>query len=273
MGKRRLLFVDDEPSLRLTLPAILKMHGYEVTAAATVPEALQCMQAEKFDVLLTDLNIGQPGDGFTVVSAMRRTQPDAVTLILTGYPAFETALEAIRGQVDDYIVKPADVKMLVGLIERKLSNERTVCRIDPKHLSLVLQDSLEAIEDRWLSQMRSCPEFDRLSLQSREPCAYLDGQVNLIVRKLEGEDTAADELKLAREYGAQRSHQGATLELVLEEARAARQAILSVIQENLLAVNVSRLIHEIIDICEWMDRMELCAAESYTQGWKTLRAQ
>jgi response regulator RpfG family c-di-GMP phosphodiesterase len=230
------------------------------------------MQAEKFDVLLTDLNIGQPGDGFTVVSAMRRTQPDAVTIILTGYPAFETALEAIRSQVNDYIVKPANVETLVGLIERKLLNEvRTTCRIDPRHLSQILQDSMDAIEDRWLQDMRDFPEFARLGLLSHEPCAYLNGQVRLIASKLDGVDTNTDEPHLAREYGEQRSRQGASLELVLEEARAARQSILGVIQENLLALNVSHLIHEIIDICEWMDRMEAFAVESYTQGWKTLR--
>jgi ActR/RegA family two-component response regulator len=39
-----------------------------------------------FDVLISDLNIGHPADGFVVVSAMRRTQPDTLTFILTGYP-------------------------------------------------------------------------------------------------------------------------------------------------------------------------------------------
>ncbi|HEX8926782.1 MAG TPA: response regulator, partial [Terriglobales bacterium] len=117
MSLHRVLFVDDEPNIRLTLPAILQMHGFEVTTTATVAEALQAMQNGKFDVLLADLNIGQPGDGFTVVSAMRRTQPDALTFILTGFPAFETALEAIRSQVDDYLVKPANINQLVQKIE------------------------------------------------------------------------------------------------------------------------------------------------------------
>ena len=49
------------------------------------------MNHATFDVLLSDLNIGQPGDGFTVVSAMRRVQPKAATFILTGYPDFDTA--------------------------------------------------------------------------------------------------------------------------------------------------------------------------------------
>ena len=77
-----------------------------------VSDALAAISEDRFDVLIADLNIGMPGDGFTVVSAMRRTQPEAVTIILTGYPAFETALEAIRSQVDDYAVKPANIERM-----------------------------------------------------------------------------------------------------------------------------------------------------------------
>src|SRR5438105_15652890 len=120
MPPYRILFVDDEPSIRLMLPAILENKGFRVTTAATVPEALAIISAEPFDVLLSDLNIGEPSDGFTVVSAMRRTQPQAITIIITGFPAFETALEAIRGQVDDYIVKPAKTEELIETIRLKL---------------------------------------------------------------------------------------------------------------------------------------------------------
>src|ERR1700750_1615581 len=101
---RRLLLVDDEAVIRITLSAILSKHGFEVGAAAPVEDALQKITSQQFEVLLSDLNIGNPGDCLTVVSPMRRTQPEAVTMILTGYPAFETALEAIRPEVDDYIV-------------------------------------------------------------------------------------------------------------------------------------------------------------------------
>lgn len=80
----RLLIVDDEPTLRLTLSAILAQEGFQVTAASTVAEALALITASEYDALVSDLNIGQPGDGFTVVSAMRRVRPEAVTLILTG---------------------------------------------------------------------------------------------------------------------------------------------------------------------------------------------
>src|SRR6266536_6621518 len=124
MGTRkRLLFVDDEPSIRLPLPPVLEDYGFEVTAAGSVAEAVDKIESAHFDVLLSDLNIGEEGDGFHVVKAMRRRQPHCITLILTGYPAFESALLAIRHQVDDYLVKPADIDVLVKTINSKLSPE------------------------------------------------------------------------------------------------------------------------------------------------------
>jgi DNA-binding NtrC family response regulator len=81
----RLLFVDEEETIRRTLPLILQQEGFEVTAAATVPEGLELIQREEFDVLLSDLNIGNPADRLMLVSAMRRIQPNAATFILTGY--------------------------------------------------------------------------------------------------------------------------------------------------------------------------------------------
>jgi DNA-binding NtrC family response regulator len=116
----RVLFVDDEPGIRVTIPEILRQYGFSVTAVGTVNKALDEITSAEFDVLISDLNFDHPADGFIVVSAMRRTRPNCVTLILTGYPGFETALEALRNQVDDYLIKPDDVPTLVSLIEKKL---------------------------------------------------------------------------------------------------------------------------------------------------------
>src|SRR5271170_7203412 len=106
MSEIKLLFVDDDTALRTALGAVLTHHGFTLTAVGSVSEALEQISTQKFDVLLADLNIGEPGDGFTVVSAMRRVQPDACTFILTGYPDLETAIQGIRSQVDDYFSKP-----------------------------------------------------------------------------------------------------------------------------------------------------------------------
>src|SRR5213078_4995397 len=119
-GGNELLFVDDEPSIRLTLPPILQERGFQVQIAASVSEALTAIKAHKFDVLLSDINIDRESDGFTVVHAMREANPDCVTVLLTGYPAFETAVRSIRAEVDDYFTKPADLNAIVNTIDRRL---------------------------------------------------------------------------------------------------------------------------------------------------------
>jgi len=124
-SRKRILFVDDEPSIRLTLPPVLQEHGFEVKTAASVPEALNEIQRARFDVLLSDLNIAEEGDGFQVVGAMRKVQPKCVTVILTGYPAFESAVQGIRHQVDDYMVKPTDVETLISNLRDKLKSRKT----------------------------------------------------------------------------------------------------------------------------------------------------
>ncbi len=116
-SEKRILFVDDEPSIRLTLPPVLQQHGFEVRSAATVNDALDEINRSRFDVLLSDLNISVEGDGVVVVKAMRHLQPHCVTVILTSHPEFGSA-EAI--EVDDYLVKPADVDSLVSLLRKKL---------------------------------------------------------------------------------------------------------------------------------------------------------
>src|SRR5207253_4691358 len=119
-GGNELLFVDDEPSIRLTLPPLLRERGFQVQVAANVSEALAAIKAQRFDVLLSDINIDRESDGFTVVQAMREANPDAVTILLTAYPAFETAVHSIRVEVDDYFTDAMDLDAIVSTIDRKL---------------------------------------------------------------------------------------------------------------------------------------------------------
>ena len=118
---KRLLFVDDEPSIRATLPAILRRYGFQVTAVATVAQALTEIQNREFDLLLCDLNVEKENDGFDVVRAMRGAYPRCVVVILTGYPALDSAIEGIRLSVDGYLVKPSSADELVALLADKLA--------------------------------------------------------------------------------------------------------------------------------------------------------
>ncbi|MHB1857066.1 MAG: response regulator, partial [Acidobacteriaceae bacterium] len=76
----KVLLVDDNESVRESLKMVLEYHSFEVVTAGQVNDALQLIGSQKFDVLLTDLHMPGAGDGLTVVSAMRHSNPQAVTV-------------------------------------------------------------------------------------------------------------------------------------------------------------------------------------------------
>ena len=120
LARKRLLFVDDEPAIRATLPVILRRYGFTVTIASSVAEAIQQIQSQEFDLLLCDLNIEHEGDGYDVVRAMQEVNPTCAMMILTAYPAIESAIEGIHLRIDDYIIKPSNADALVALLAEKL---------------------------------------------------------------------------------------------------------------------------------------------------------
>jgi len=268
----KVLFVDDEPSIRLTLPVILEEAGFKVTAAATVREALGLITNRDFDVLISDLNIGSPGDGFTVVSAMRRTQPDAVTFILTGYPAFETALEAIRQQVDDYLVKPADVEQLVKSIKAKLGRAKSSpCRgMTPKRLPHLVQENKAHIVEEWLKRVNRDSEMAAIRLTRNERVDCLSPLIEDIVRSASNPSESA--MQAAAEHGVTRAQHGYTIPMLVREAKILQDSVGNFAQQNLLAIDIS---HAIPDLIRVGGMIELSLEESikaFTREKKNRRA-
>jgi DNA-binding NtrC family response regulator len=109
----KILLVDDNESVRITLGAVLVASHFRVTTAASVSDALHLIDTEAFDVLLCDLHMPGAGDGFTVVSAMRHTNANAITLVFTGYPALQEAMDAILLQADEILVKPTLLNVIL----------------------------------------------------------------------------------------------------------------------------------------------------------------
>jgi PAS domain S-box-containing protein len=253
MNPLRLLLVDDDDAVRMTLDAVLKHHGFEVKAASNVPEALELVSREQFDVLLADLNIGQPGDGFTVVSAMRRVQPDACTFILTGYPDFESAIQAIRNQVDNYFSKPLKVEDLVQSIKAVRAGKRPAAKAAPlRRMSVVLRDLVPQICLRWLKEVLPDPELAALQLTEAERSDHIPELVENLIYRL---DTGTDELgpsgvEAARKHGKLRYQQGYTIPQILFEARVLQQVMTATIRENLLNIDLSTLVSDILQIGE-----------------------
>ena len=244
----RLLFVDDEPSIRLTLPAILRQHGFVVTAAKTVADALREINGREFEILIADLNIGEPGDGFTVVSAMRRTQPRCINFILTGYPAFETALQAIRSQVDDYLVKPANIAELVGRLHEKLSGPKEVRSVASEPLANFLREHADKVIKQTLAAMKAHPRIGVIPLADIERVNYVPSILAEVVRQLESPeagDPSDEMLRAGAQHGEVRRRQGYSLEMLVDDTRMVDSAIYAVVQDHLLEIRLSALIPDL----------------------------
>lgn len=85
------------------------------------PKLLQKIETQEFDLLLCDLNIERENDGLEVVRAIRKVNPNCVTIILTAYPGADSAIEGIHLGIDEYIIKPAKADTLVALLAEKLA--------------------------------------------------------------------------------------------------------------------------------------------------------
>ena len=247
-ARPRVLFVDDEPNIRLTLSMYLEDQGFRVQTAATVAEALKLITEDTFEVLIADLNVGQAGDGFTVVSAMRRTQPRAVTFILTGYPAFETALEAIRLQVDEYITKPTDTETLAGKIRARLSEPKREHYLASKRLLELVAENIPEITESWLSVVKADPLLGAIDISDEARTDHVPRVLDVALRISKGEDIPEIDLNAARDHGIIRRKQGFTVPLLLRETRLLYGEIANCMQKNLLLIQISYLIPDMIRI-------------------------
>jgi len=121
LGPIRVHLVDDDRFVLKVMQAALESRSFRVTPVAGVAEALGRINTDKFDVLITDKRMPGAADGFTLVSAMRSAQPDALTVVTSGNPDAQAAMAAIVLQADEILVKPLDVSALGELIHKRVA--------------------------------------------------------------------------------------------------------------------------------------------------------
>ena len=118
----KVLVVDDEQPVRVTLKEVLSREGYVVLTASSGQEALQLMGDMAVDLVMVDLKM-EGMDGLTLIEEIKQQWPATVLIILTGYATLESALKALRCGAHDYLLKPSgpeDIKRSVreGLEKR-----------------------------------------------------------------------------------------------------------------------------------------------------------
>jgi len=107
MRDYEILLVDDDPLILKTIGYYLEKQGYLVTKVESGEDAVEKISSNKFDMVITDL-IMNGINGIGVLEKAKKTDPKTIVMILTGYGDMTSAIDSLRLNADDYLLKPCD---------------------------------------------------------------------------------------------------------------------------------------------------------------------
>jgi YesN/AraC family two-component response regulator len=262
----RLLLVDDDELVRTTLTQILKNGGFLVATAASVNEALKLIASQTFDALLSDLHMPGAGDGLTVVSAMRHSNPKAVTIIFSGYPEMKEAAAAILMQADEILVKPMSPDVLIQTIKDRLKAGSTQAGRVTQTVAYILEQDTQITIDDWLLRVSEEPDVITIKLSPEERSAHLPHLFRDLITRLRRPlplGTRALTSSSAAEHGLLRREQGYSAAMIVEESRMLQVSIFQTLQNNLHQVDFSLLLLGVMAIADEVDSQLAQAMASY----------
>jgi DNA-binding NtrC family response regulator len=155
-GRIRILVVDDDSDLRLTLCEYLESRKFAVSSARNGSEAVNMIQSRKltFDIIFTDLVMPPGPDGMEVLKVAKKNNPLSYVVVMTGYSSIETAIESIRCGAFDYLTKPfklAEIEIVANRIVEYLTllddNRKLSAKLAfANEKSAMIESRLEKIE-------------------------------------------------------------------------------------------------------------------------------
>jgi len=119
----KILIVDDEPRILLLMKSLLKANGFDVTTTADGASALEIVKKGEIEIVVTDLRM-QPMDGMSLFHEVEAFNPDIPVILLTAYASVDTAIEAMKNGVFDYLTKPFKVDDLIACLKRAVEKRQ-----------------------------------------------------------------------------------------------------------------------------------------------------
>jgi DNA-binding response OmpR family regulator len=273
----KVLLVDDDDAVRDIMTLTLEYKGFDVVAATNVTEALKLITTESFDVLITDLHMPNPSDGFAVITAMRHIQPKALTLLVSGYPDVKSAMDAILLEADEVIVKPFETKKLADLVHDKLLTRIPAVLTPKERVAGVLQRCTDLIVEDWLMRVKKSTELSRVSLSDQERTGYLPKLIGDLILRLRSphitiEEGASIGSAAAVAHGKMRRSQGYTSAMLVQDSRILQVTLFGTLQKNLGVLDFSLLLPDVMTIADEVDSQLTQAMEGYMDVAETAAA-
>lgn len=113
----RVMIIDDEPMMRITILDALAAEGYRVTAAETGEKGLTFLRENPVDILITDLRLPDT-DGIQVLKEIKMVSPEIQVIVITAYGSIDSAVTAMKEGASDYLTKPFSMDELLLIVKR-----------------------------------------------------------------------------------------------------------------------------------------------------------
>jgi DNA-binding response OmpR family regulator len=265
MPQTRILLVDDDEAINIMLAEVLQGQGFDVTMAASVPQALKLVSSNVYDVLLSDLHMPGVGDGLTVVSAMRHANPKAVTMLLSAFPEMDAASHAIMLQADQILVKPMNVTALVKAINERLAGGAPAVR-PVETVAAILERTTDSTIADWFEHIQQDKKVMMVPLTYKQRTCHLPQLFRELVHRLRSSKIiGSPELvsPAAAEHGLNRQKQGYTAAMLVEESRMLQVSIFQTLQSNLASIDFSVVLIGVMTIADEIDSQLSQAMASY----------
>lgn len=128
MSKYNILFIDDDPLILATNKPLLEKKNYNVSIASSGTEALQLIEKNHYDLVITDL-VMQDVYGISILQKAKSKNNETMVIILTGYGDLKSAIEALRLDADDYLLKPCEIEEFLFRINRSFEKLELIRRV------------------------------------------------------------------------------------------------------------------------------------------------
>ena len=178
----RILVVDDEKEIRIfLLKTLTQIAGFQVELAENGEEALKKIEKDKFDLILTDLQMPIM-DGIQLVTEIAKSKPEILTVLMTGHGTIDSALEAMKHGASDYLMKPLNLEEIILRLKKVLEEKQRFVRLKDYADQLELANQ----ELRRIDTIKS--EFVSVaSHELRTPLTAIKNAIQLILQRKTGE--------------------------------------------------------------------------------------
>ena len=140
--KANILVVDDEPVARQSLTDIIKLEGHNVVSAPNGQAAVEHVRTHPVDLMIVDLRM--PGmDGLEVVQVVNQISPETEVILLTAFGSTETAIQALRLRIHDYLLKPASPAQVLSSVKKGLTRRSTRSRVSSIAANTDVDEAIE----------------------------------------------------------------------------------------------------------------------------------